>query len=804
MIMKRALPFIAVTIAMIIWGGSSIASKQALMVLPPLTMVSLRFACAIVLMLCVGLLTGSLNRLDKKDLPLFLFTGFIQPFAYYIIESYGLRALASPTIAEVELSTEPLIAPILAYFIIKEKITLNNIIGILISTAGVLLMIFVGSDNFEIGSPWGFLLLFGAVMIAAIYSITLKKIPEKYNDYSTIFYVQLFGFMFFIPTFCIVDLPHLLSHPVLTNADWTKVILSIGYLSIFASIVAYVLFCYAIRKIGVTLTNAFNNIRPVFTALIMLLLFHEHLPWQKWVAMLIVIVGLYICQLKKPLLSFSKNKATIFALVIISVFSFSQSLTASPKREMRAAWIATVANIDWPKQEHIGNTEKQKADMISMLNRLQALHFNTVIFQVRPTADALYYSDLEPFSHWVSGKQGIKNDTCYDPLEFVVQEAHKRCIDVHVWLNPYRVTNKFDTAQMDSSHIFFKHKEWFWKYGDKWYFDPGLDQTRQWLCKIVEDIVHRYDIDAVHFDDYFYPYPIGGKPLPDRKTFEKYPRGFSNINDWRRNNVNLVIQELSKVIKKEKPWVEFGISPFGVWRNKASDPQRGSDTQAGIQNYDNLYADILLWMNRGWIDYVMPQLYWEIGKTVADYKTLAYWWAENTGLCNLYIGHFASQLTNKKAALAFRTPNEICRQLRLNSQIPQIQGSAMYSSAPMLKNPQGILDSLKNNFYANYALPPIRKNLPLHHSTLAPRNLQLTNDTLYWQQTDSLTAYFVVYRFPKDEQPDFDNPRYIYSLTRQPKICLKGQDLREVKFCITAINRYKQESLPCTLSNYTY
>ena len=241
------------------------------------------------------------------------------------------------------------------------------------------------------------------------------------------------------------------------------------------------------------------------------------------------------------------------------------SLSVQAEIAFRGAWIATVANIDWPTAEAVGNDSLQKEEMIWLLDSLEAIGINAIIFQVRPTADALYYSELEPTSHWLVGTQGAP--LTWDPLEWTIREAHKRNMEVHVWLNPYRVNlAKTDTSMICADHVWRKHREWFWEYNKQWYFDPGLDVTREWICTIVQDIVLRYDIQAIHMDDYFYPYPVGGKPIPDTRTFAKYPRGFENIADWRRNNVNLVIQDIHRTIRECNKNVQFGISPFGVWR----------------------------------------------------------------------------------------------------------------------------------------------------------------------------------------------------------------------------------------------
>ena len=409
------------------------------------------------------------------------------------------------------------------------------------------------------------------------------------------------------------------------------------------------------------------------------------------------------------------------------------AITAEAEISFRGAWIATVANIDWPTEEAVGNTDKQQAEMLFLLDSLQSLGINAIIFQVRPTSDALYYSELEPISHWLTGKQGswkpnpnnvlwtatgcpigqspspvkgrenIPSQVPWDPLEWTIDRAHERNMEVHVWLNPYRVNlAKNDTSILAQNHIFRRHPDWFWQYNKQWYFDPGLDVTREWICTIVQDIVTRYDVQAIHMDDYFYPYPAGKQQLPDSATFANHPRGFTDIRDWRRNNVNMAIQDIRNTIRECKPDVQFGISPFGVWRNIARD-STGSKTRAGITNYDDLYADIRLWIREGWIDYVLPQLYWEIGKQVADYEILAHWWAnEVRGTnCKLYIGMAPYRLVESqksKAKSPWNTGNEISRQMRLNRTIPEITGECFYSTRPLLKNPRHVCDSI-TGFY---------------------------------------------------------------------------------------------------------
>lgn len=301
---RKPLPYVAILVAMLFWGGSGIATKIALETLQPLSVVTCRFSLAVLLMLVVGLLTKQLQRISRNDILLFFLAGFIQPVCYYIFETYTYKLLSSPTIAEVLLSTSPLFAPLFAHILIHEKVTAFNIIGILISAIGVVLMLLIGSANFSIGSPYGVLLAFLSVFAAVLYTIILRKIPDKYNSLTIVFYVQLSSLLFFIPMFCFIELPHIVP------ADFTlKTIAAIAYLAICASIIAFVLFCYTVRQIGVTRANAFNNTRPIFTALLMLLLFGEKLPLINLLGMALVITGLFICQHEKK--SINKNNIPV-------------------------------------------------------------------------------------------------------------------------------------------------------------------------------------------------------------------------------------------------------------------------------------------------------------------------------------------------------------------------------------------------------------------------------------------------------------------------------------------------------------
>lgn len=397
------------------------------------------------------------------------------------------------------------------------------------------------------------------------------------------------------------------------------------------------------------------------------------------------------------------KKTLLLAALLISQFA----LFAQPKYEFRALWVATVNNIDWPSGTGL-STEQQKSEAIEILEMHRKLNMNAVIFQVRPAADAFYLSDLEPWSRYLTGTPGKAPEPFYDPLQFWIEESHKRGMEFHAWLNPFRVSQN-SNEPLAGNHIAFQHQDWILKYGKLLYFDPGLPQTREFVVQVVKDIVSRYDVDAIHFDDYFYPYPLA-EAYPDTVSFAKYNRGFNyeDKGDWRRENVDIIIKMLNDTIKATKPWVKFGISPFGVWRNKSEDPT-GSDTKAGVTNYDNLYADVIKWQRNGWIDYLLPQIYWQIGHPQADFKMLVDWWKDHAYGRAMYIGQAVYKIDPASTVKAWTLPGELPKQIRLLRTIPEIDGSAFYSSKHFNRNLFGFQDSLQNNIYSKSSIVPPMK-----------------------------------------------------------------------------------------------
>ena len=383
------------------------------------------------------------------------------------------------------------------------------------------------------------------------------------------------------------------------------------------------------------------------------------------------------------------------AFCLLSFASLSQN-----KPEFRGVWVATVDNIDWPTRGNY-NSDSQKAEFVHLLDMHQRNGINAMIVQVRPAADAFYPSSYEPWSEWLTGRQGSPPTPYYDPLEFMITETHKRGMEFHAWLNPYRAVFNTGNSSISATHITRMHPEWFVTYGDKRYFDPGDKEAQQYVAKVVKDLVSRYSVDAIHFDDYFYPYRISGKEFPDNAKWLQYGNGMSR-DEWRRSNTDSIILLVSKAIKAGNKNCRFGISPFGVWRNADKDSVNGSNTKAGQTCYDDLYADVLLWLKNGWIDYVAPQLYWEFGHRAAPFEILVDWWGKHTYGKDCYIG-LGLYRVNSNAA--WRDKTQLPRQIVTLRNTPNVHGMIFYSSKVFNNNPNGWSDSLRLNYFKEPSRP---------------------------------------------------------------------------------------------------
>ena len=374
------------------------------------------------------------------------------------------------------------------------------------------------------------------------------------------------------------------------------------------------------------------------------------------------------------------------------------TVCANTVREFRGAWIQCVNG------QFMGmSTADMQKTLTYQLDELQKDGANAIIFQVRPECDALYNSSIEPWSRFLTGEQGKAPSPYWDPLQWMIEQCHKRGMELHAWINPYRAKTK-TTHVLSPKHIAHKRRDLVFEYDGQYILNPAYDENRQYICHVVGDILRRYDVDGLHIDDYFYPYPAAGCTIPDENLYRRNPGGLSNIGDWRRYNVNLFMKEMHDTIRAVKPWVKFGVSPFGIYRNKKSDPN-GSDTR-GLQNYDDLYADVLLWINNGWVDYCVPQIYWQIGHPTADYKTLIQWWDRNASARPLYIGEDVERTVKYKDD---DNPNQhqMPAKYKLHDFANNVQGTVLWYAKAAVDNIGNYGMMLRNVYWRTPALQPL-------------------------------------------------------------------------------------------------
>ena len=488
----------------------------------------------------------------------------------------------------------------------------------------------------------------------------------------------------------------------------------------------------------------------------------------------------------------------IFVTLLLSVLLFSCSSSkhstntaepSSPKREFRGAWIQAVNG------QFMGMKEQEmKGYLTTMLDNLQKVNVNAIIFQVRVEGDALYVSQYEPWSRYLTGTQG--KDPGWDPLAFMVAEAHKRNMELHAWINPYRACTK-GTTMRAKNHQSVLNPARFIKYEGQLYFNPSLQENRDHICKIVADILTRYDVDGLHIDDYFYPYPVNGKAFNDDKWFRA--SGYENKSLWRRQNVNLLIEQMFKTVRATKPWAKFGVSPFGIYRNEKS-WEWGSRTN-GLQSFDDLNADILYWIEEGWVDYCIPQVYWEIGHKAADYETLVQWWAKYASKRPLYIGQDVNRTVKAKD-----TENPARHQLvqKMNMQRAQrtVMGSCLWDAASAANNVGGYRDILAQSYHRYPALMP---SMPFIDDK-APKKVkgvELIEDNgsnvLVWipaecnDYMNSSVAY-VVYRFTKGEKVNLSSSANIVTITKSTYYKIPAGEKGKYTYVVTALDRVQNES----------
>ncbi|ASW53352.1 glycoside hydrolase family 10 protein [Plantactinospora sp. KBS50] len=497
---------------------------------------------------------------------------------------------------------------------------------------------------------------------------------------------------------------------------------------------------------------------------------------------------------------------------------------ATPKRQFRAMWIASVVNIDWPSKASWTDPDRiaaQQAEYRGWLDLAQRLHHNAVVVQVRPTADAFWPSPYEPWSEYLTGVRG--QDPGWDPLAFLVSEAHKRNLEFHAWFNPYRISMPdgagADIDKLAPGHPVREHPDWAVAYpvdapGSRLYYNPGIPAVRDFVQTAIMDAVQRYDLDGVHFDDYFYPYPAAGQDFPDDATFARYGGDFTDRADWRRHNIDLLVQEMNQRIKAAKPWVKFGISPFGIWRNASADPL-GSDT-AGTQSYDANYADTRRWVKQEWIDYIVPQVYWNIGLAVADYAKLVPWWADvvHGTRVQLYIGQADYKIGDPAQPAAWQDPAEMSRHLAFNQDHPDVQGNIHFSAVQVRANKLGATDIYAAEHYARPALVPAMTHLPakpLLFPLVTGASRQSDGVRLRWRPLldgvgplGRATSY-AVYRFDGAQLPTacgYADAAHLVATVRadgtgeQSHLDGTAQPGRTYTYAVTALDRLANESAP--------
>ena len=504
-----------------------------------------------------------------------------------------------------------------------------------------------------------------------------------------------------------------------------------------------------------------------------------------------------------------KKYFLLLSFLFAGIFSVSSQHFPDTIREFRGVWVATTKRIDYPSKATT-DAKFLKEEYLSLLEKYKNAGYNAVIFQVRPAADAFYKSKYEPWSEWLTGKQGRAPSPEFDPLSFMVERTHAKNMEFHAWFNPFRAVATIQYADVCADHISKKRPEWFFTYGGSKYFDPGIPEVRDYLIKILVDVVTRYDIDGVHFDDYFYPYPVFGGDkkiidINDNATYQKYKGNFTNKADWRRNNINVFMRDAYKAIKEVKPWIKFGVGPAGVWRNKREDPD-GSPTNS-LSAYDYLYADVLTWLKNGWVDYAAPQIYWNINHQYNKFESVVKWWNDHAYGRNIYIGLGAyNQETN---AVGWGDANEIPNQIFITRKYPNVQGVIVYRSTTIVKNPMAMVQNVKNKCFKNDVMQPlmawIENRPPAPDANMIKSNRQYL---IYWQKNKGrlpaadTAVFYSIYRV-KGKNPNFKpSPKNFLKFTDNCDLRLftKGKSLfgrkKYYTYKITSFNRYHVESEP--------
>lgn len=445
----------------------------------------------------------------------------------------------------------------------------------------------------------------------------------------------------------------------------------------------------------------------------------------------------------------SRHFLAIYIFFLLGTSQIQAQNSTSNLFEFRGVWVATVTNIDWPSQKGL-STEALKKEIRDILNLQKSLGMNSIILQVRPAGDAIYPSPFEPWTRYITGEQGKAPANNFDPLRYWIDEAHKRDIELHAWINPFRASLNISDS-LHHSHPAKAHPEWTVQYGTRLHYNPGLAEVRQHIMQVIDDLMSRYDIDGLHMDDYFYPYPIAGEVFNDSTAYIQQLNFDAplSIHDWRRQNINHFIASVAELINEKKPWLKFGISPFGVWRNKAND-QRGSDTNAGVTCYDHLYADVLKWTDEGWIDYVAPQVYWSTQDRDVNYVKLTNWWNQEVSNRHVYIGHGIYKINGPQPH--WDNPNEMSEQIRLSKELQNIKGNIFYSHKHFVRENNQLNQVLSENYFKTPALtPPMPWKKQIQLTPVS--DVKYKKRVITWDQKDGNNGNhrFIVFITPLDE-----------------------------------------------------
>ncbi len=486
---------------------------------------------------------------------------------------------------------------------------------------------------------------------------------------------------------------------------------------------------------------------------------------------------------------------------LVCLFSITQIFTQTinknvdkPQREMRGLWVSVIGNIDWPTVKGL-SPNNLRTEATAILDRAAEMGLNTIFLQVRPSCDVIYPSKIEPYSEYVVGENFARVDSLkdFDALKFWIEQAHHRGIELHAWINPFRVSPMLDYP-CDTSHLSVKHPEWTIKYAGKLYLDPGIPAARAHVMSVIDEIVHNYDIDGIHFDDYFYPYPVENETFCDTASFRQYNPNELALEDWRRSNVDSVICNVERLIKREKSWIAFGISPFGVWRNSTEDP-RGSNTQASVTDYDVLCADVLKWISEEWIDYVVPQIYWHTGHKKVDFDTLQRWWsAQSTEHTRIFVGHALFKVNS--GASAWKNIDEMPDQIAKVRGNERLDGSVFFSYRQFNRDLYNLESQMKSDIYMHRSLVPLTLDCD-DDVELEIDKISHTGTKIRWVldgDADNL-RFYIVYRYKKFEQFDPSDPRFIYAITDSNEIIaerLNGEEGRYV-FRVAPVDKWRRE-----------